>query len=242
MTRYELRKRDRKPGQPEPFWSYLIREGASLADVLGLASQSRETMDVLGDDGAYLVTYCGESPYWYPGDDGAMHQIGSHGWCHDCHKEGLGYVHHLAYEVEFAVLALEAAADQVLAGMCEADGMTPEQYAASVAGRAVPLRGDESFATDVRELGVNADGLAEFAVDMWSMTTWKVAVEVAEGAPRAARELAEKLAYATLPRHCYDCKGTRGHSKQCGVTREREFCEKYPEIAAKFPFHDPLTP
>lgn len=236
---YELRKRDHED-EPEPFWSYLVREDAALVDVLGLAGQSRETMDVFGD-GAYLVTYCGESPYWYPSDDGSMHQIGSHGWCHDCHGEGLGYVHHLAYEVELAALALEAAEDQVLRGMCEADGLSPEQYAASVAGRAVPLRGDESFATDVHELGVGADGLARFAVDMWSMTTWLVSVEVAEGAPRAARKLAEKLAYATLPRHCYDCKGTRGHSSRCGVTREREWCEKYPELAAEFPFHDPLV-
>jgi hypothetical protein len=237
---YELRKRDHK-GEPEPFWSYLIREGAALADVLGLASQSHETMDVFGDGGAYLVTYCGESPYWYPSDDGSMHQLGSHGWCHDCHGEGLGYVHHLAYDVEFAALALEAAEDKVLAGMCEADGLTPEQYAASLAGRAVPLHGDESFATGVHELGVNADGLAEFAVDMWDMTTWKVAVEVAEGAPRTAREMAERLASDAQPKRCHDCKGTRGHSKRCGVTREREFCEKYPELAAKVPFHDPLT-
>jgi hypothetical protein len=237
---YELRKRDHGD-EPEPFWSYLIREGAALADVLGLASQSRETMDVFGDGGAYLVTYCGESPYWYPSDDGSMHQISSHGWCHDCQKEGRGYVHHLAYDVEFAALALEAAEDQVLAGMCEADGLTPEQYAASVAGRAVPADGDHSFAIDVRELGVNAGGLAEFAVDMWDMTTWKVAVPVAEGAPRTARDLAERMACDAQPKRCYDCHGTTGHSKRCGVTRERELCEKYPELAAKFPFHDPLA-
>jgi hypothetical protein len=167
-----------------------------------------------------------------------MHQIGSHGWCHDCHKGEYGepgYVHHLAYETELAVLTLEASDDRVLRRQCEADGLTPEQYAAGIAGRAVPLHGDESFVIAVHELGVNADGLAEFAVDMWDFTTWKVAVEVADGAPRAAGKLAEHLAYSALPKRCHDCKGTRGHAKDCSVTREREFLEKYPHLRTGLP-------
>ena len=92
--------------------------------------------------------YCGASPYWWlPGEHGGgMHQVSSHGWCHDCHKAGQGYMHHLAYEDELAVLANEARHDRVLREQCEADGQTPEQYAAEVAGRAVPLDGDYSFA------------------------------------------------------------------------------------------------
>jgi hypothetical protein len=138
-------------------------------------------------------------------------------------------VHHLAYAVELEVLAAEARDDRVLREQCEADGLTPEQYAVSVAGRAVPLHGDTSFATDVHELGVNAEGLAEFAVDMWDMTTWKVAVPVAERAPATAGKLAEEHAYAAQPKRCYSCKGTRGHSRRCPETRYAELVAKYGE-------------
>jgi hypothetical protein len=219
MTAYELRTRegldDSEPSLP---YMYQARAGASLADVLKLASMpGTDWLDVHAD-GEYLVT---SGWYWWlPGEHGGgMHQIGSHGWCHDCHREGLGYVHHLAYETELAVLAHEARTDSVLHDQCEADGLTPEQYAREMAGRAVPLDGDMSFVIDVHELGVNAAGLAEFAVDMWDMTTWKVAVKVAPGAPGAAEKLAEKLAYAATPKRCWNCKGRRGHSKRCPETR-----------------------
>jgi hypothetical protein len=227
MTTFELRARDdgeddgysRLWCQPEP--------GTGLAVALRVAEMpGTGWVDVLAD-GEYLVT---SGWYWWPrGGDGSMHQIGSHGWCHDCHKAGLGYVHHLAYETELAVLAHEARTDSVLAGQCEADGLTPEAYAAEVAGRAVPLHGDMSFVTDVHELGVNAGGLAEFAVDMWDMTTWKVAVPVADGAPGAAEKLAEELAYAATPERCWSCKGRRGHSKRCPETRWAEHIAKYGE-------------
>ncbi len=224
---YEIRHRDPN----ETPLAYEVREGAELADVLGLASQTG-TVDVYAD-GAYLVSYCGRGPYWWPEDDGGMHQVGSHGWCHDCHRSGLGYVHHLDYATEVQVLAVEYADDQVARERCEADGLTPLEYAVTLAGRAVPAHGDYSFAVGIRELGVNAAGLAAFAVDMWDMTTWLVAVELAEGAPDTALRLAEERAHAAAPKRCYDCHGATGHSKRCHVTRDREFYEKYPEIAAK---------
>jgi hypothetical protein len=228
MTTFELRTRegldDSEPSLP---YMYQAREGASLADVLRLAAKpvTGDWLDVHAD-GEYLVT---SGWYWWlPGEHGGgMHQIGSHGWCHTCHSEGLGYVHHLAYDVELAVLAHEARTDHVLHDQCEADGLTPEQYAAEIAGRAVALDGDMSFVTDVHELGVNAAGQAEFAVDMWDMTTWKVAVEVAPGAPHAAEKLAERLAYEATPKRCWSCKGRHGHSKRCPETRWAEFEAKY---------------
>lgn len=232
---YELRNRDLLEDGAEPgeLSIYQVRQDvdAQLADVIGLAAVSDFTVDVY-DGPEYLVTFCGCSPYWYPHTDGGMHQIGSHGWCHDCHKDGLGYVHHLDYAVELAWLTHEAHDDDVLRGQCEADGLTPEQYAQEIAGRAVPLDGDYSFAVAVRELGVNADGLAAFAVGMWDMTTWLVAVPLAPGAPDAAVKLAEERAYAASPKRCYDCKGHRGHSKRCHVTRDAEFAADHPELFA----------
>lgn len=224
MTVYEVRERGGLDGsKPSVPCMFQPRAGAALADVLRLADAHELGMgqvDVLAD-GEYLVT---AGWYWWPPGEhgGGMHRIGSHGWCHDCHKGGLGYVHHLAEDVERAVLAHEARTDHVLAEQCEADGQTPEQYAREVAGRAVPLDGDMSFVTDVHELGVNAAGLAEFAVDMWDMTTWKVAVELAPGAPEAAEKLAEKLAWAATPRRCWSCSGLRGHSKRCPHVRDAE--------------------
>lgn len=231
----EIRERG-TAGDPDgsgPSLAFLIPASRlSLAEVLHISETAGRTVDVC-DSGRYLVSYCGASPYWWiPGTHGGgMHQVSSHGWCHDCHKAGDGYVHHLGYDTELAVLANEARHDRVLAGQCEADQMTPEQYALEVAGRAVPLDGDCSFAIAVHELGVNADGLAEFAVDMWDMTTWKVAVPVSAGAPDAAVRLAEELAYAAAPKRCVHCKGRRGHSRSCPVTREREFLRKYPHLA-----------
>jgi hypothetical protein len=225
MGVYEIRERERGDGS-EPSLPFLVPDARlSLAEVLHLAEKCGQTVDVT-DGGRYLVTYCGASPYWWlPGEHGGgMHQVGSHGWCHDCHKAGEGYVHHLAYEDEMAVLANEARHDRVLREQCEADGQTPEQYAAEVAGRAVPLDGDCSFAVDVHELGADLNaGLAWFAIDMWDMTTWKVAVPIADGAPEAAERLAEKTAYDAQPKRCHDCRGRRGHSKRCGAAEHERF-------------------
>lgn len=218
MTAYELRTRDWDEADDGKLALFQPREGASLADVCVMADRMDGHIDIYAD-GAYLVT---SGWYWWPraGDDAQMHQIGSHGWCHDCHRDDLGYVHHLAYDAEVAVLTAEAREDRVLAQQCRADGITAAQYAAEVAGRAVPADGDSSFAIDVHELGVNADGLAEFAVDMWDMTTWKVAVEVAPGAPLAAQELAEERAYHAGPRRCFSCKGREGrHAPECSTAR-----------------------
>jgi hypothetical protein len=228
MSSYRLVRRDDadEPVEFLPGWciSPSSDKRPSLAELVTAAA--KVGTDVFDGD-TFLVSYCGRSPYWYD-DAGRMHQIGSHGWCHDCHKDGKGYVHHLAYQVEFAVLAFEARDDQVLREQCEADGLTPEQYAAEVAGRAVPLHGDSCFAVGAHELGADvAAGLAWFAVDMWDMTTWKVAVPLAEGALEEAVAKAEKLALDAMPRRCYDCKGTRGHSKRCSYTRMREFEQMY---------------
>jgi hypothetical protein len=201
-----LEIRERRDDQDEalPFLTPAAR--LTLPQVLHVAETCGRTVDVTAG-GRYLVSYCGASPYWWPDNDGGMHQVGSHGWCHDCHKEGLGYVHHLDYQVELAVLENEARHDRVLAERCEADGLTPARYAAETAGRAVPLRGDSSFATAVRELGVNADGEAVFGVAMWDMRCWKVAVPLAPGAPEAAARLAEKLAYEQEPDQCVHLQG-----------------------------------
>jgi hypothetical protein len=224
MPHYSLHRHD----NDDPPLAYDVRAGATLGDVLGLAAMSG-TVDVYDGD-RYLVSYCGESPYWYDAD-GIMHQIGSRGWCHDCHGARLGYVHHLDYEVELAILAHEAEDDRTLARQCEADGMTPAQYADSVAGRAVPLDGDHSFEIGVHELGADADGLAVFAVDMWDMTTWRVRVEIAEGAPERAAKLAESLAYHAQPKRCWDCRGRRGHAGDCSWTRTRELLLRHPDSA-----------
>jgi hypothetical protein len=233
MSAYEIRKRDGLDGSEPSGLLAVIPGGHGLNATLAVASRAGETVDVLEGD-RYLVTYCGASPcWWLPGTHGgSMHQIGSHGTCHDCHKARLGYVHHLDYETELAVLAVEATADRVLSEQCEADGLTPGEYAESVAGLAVPADGDRSFAIGMHELGVNADGLAEFAVDMWDMTTWKVAVPVAEGAPRTARKLAEHLAYEATSRRCHHCNGLTGHSKRCYVTWRAEFDAEYPHLLA----------
>jgi hypothetical protein len=226
VTTYELRARSLDDADGYPRLWFQPEPGEGLARCLQLADSAASWVDVLAD-GRYLVT---SGWYWWPrdgkGDDG-MHQIGSHGWCHDCHGDGLGYVHHLDYDVELAVLAHEARTDRVLRRQCEADGLTPEAYAAGVAGRAVPLHGDHSFVIDVHELGVSAAGLAEFAVDMWDMTTWKVAVGLAPGAPLAAEKLAERLAWEAGPKRCYDCKGHRGHARDCSVVRTAELVAKY---------------
>ena len=226
----ELRERDSLDGSG-PSVPFPSLPGWDLAQALRHAAASGCAVDVL-EDGRYLVTYCAGSPYWWlPGTHGGgMHQIGSHGWCHDCHSCDLGYVHHLDYETELAVLALEARTDRVLGEQCEADGQTPEQYAQEIAGRAVPLDGDRSFVTAVHELGVNAGGLAEFAVDMWDMTTWKVAVPLEPGAPDRAWKIAEEMAVADTPRRCVHCHGRRGHSRRCPVTQQAELLEKYPYL------------
>jgi hypothetical protein len=235
VTAYCLRERDADTEQDLPF---LVAEDASLAEALELARLLRRTVSVYRN-GEYLVSYCGGSPYWWaPGE--LMHQVSRHGWCHDCHSDRLGYVHHLAEEIELEVLAAEAREDQVLRRECEANGLSPEQYAQSVAGRAVPLDGDHSFVIGVRELGPDADPLTRgglvtwFAVDMWDMTTRKIRVDPLdriEGtmAEHAARR-AEEIAYAAQPERCYDCKGRDGrHASDCAETRVREFTEKYGE-------------
>lgn len=227
---YELRERGESDGS-EPSKLYLYQAGgsATLADVLRLAERCGETVDVHWA-GVYLLSYCGGGPYWWPpstAGDG-MHQIGSHGWCHDCHKDGKGYVHHLDYGVELAMLTAEAREDRVLRRQCEADGLTPEQYAAGIAGRAVPLHGDSSFAVAVHTIGSRDEvWMADFAVDMWDMTTWRVSVPIVPGAPDAAVKLAEETAYAAQPKRCYDCKGTRGHAKDCSETRWANLIAKY---------------
>jgi len=228
---YQIRKSQRGY-DPEPpgLLTYTLSSAATLADVLGLASHAHETVDVMDGD-RYLVTYCGESPYWVEAD-GPMHQIGSHGWCHDCHKDGLGYMHHLNYETELAALTVEARDDRTLARMCEADGLTPEQYAVSVAGRAVALEGDCSFAIDVAHLATDVDAsTATFAVTMWDQTCWRVTVPIGEGTENAAIELAEQTAHRAQPKRCYDCKGHTGHARDCGWARTRELLRKYPQVA-----------
>jgi hypothetical protein len=228
---YELREREGLDGS-EPSPPFLVPDDRlDLPGVLHIAGRAGRTVDVY-ESGRYMVTYCGASPYWWlpRTAGGEMHQIGSHGWCHNCHKAGAGYVHHLAYDDEVAALTTEARDDPVLREQCEADGLTPGQYAAEVAGRAVPLDGDRSFVIGVHELGVNIDGQAEFAIDMWDMTTWKIAVEVAEGAPDTAQRLAEELAVAQSPKRCVHCHGTRGHSRTCMVTREAELLAQYPHL------------
>lgn len=234
----ELRDRDLLDGKG-PLLFAAPAPGTPLAEAMRLAETAGRTLDVY-QDGRYLVTWSGASPYWWPpsaggGDYESMHQIGSHGWCHDCHKNDRGYVHHLDYETELAVLTSIARHDRVLRGQCEADGLTPEQYADEIAGRAVPLDGDMSFVTAVHELGVNADGLAEFAVDMWDLTTWKIAVPVAPGAPDTAAELAEELAFARTPKRCVHCHGAKGHSRNCMVAQDREFLKQHPELKTQNP-------
>lgn len=207
---------------------------ARLGDALKLARMAKMSCHIYRD-GVYLVSYCGGGPYWWP-EQGDMHQIGGHGWCHECHGQGLGYVHHLDYDVELAVLTAEGIEDPELRKRLRGDGLTAEQWAASVAGRAVPNEGDESFATDVHELGVGADGLAWFAVDMWSMTTWKIGVEVAPGAPGAASRLAERAAYDLFGvKRCIDCKGSQGrHAEDCaGVKLDKLWAEHLARQAAE---------
>lgn len=140
----ELRDRDKGDGSGESLPFLLVMREMPLPDILNLASQLHRTIDVVAD-GVYLVTYCGGSPYWWlPGTHGGgMHQIGSRGWCHDCRREGLGFVHHLPRDVEVAVLTCEATYDRVLRQQCESDGQTPAEYAQEVAGGGLPLAGEE---------------------------------------------------------------------------------------------------
>jgi hypothetical protein len=224
------------PGDgPWPSLPYIVPAARlGLVAVLRLASKLGRTVDVMdGED--YLVTYCGGTPeWWLPGTAGGdAHRLSSLGWCHECLDEGRGYTHHLNYAIEVAVLSVEAADDSVLREMCEADGLSPLEYAMEVAGRAVPKDWDRSRAVEVHSLGSDmAAGTATFAVDMKDMTTWRVTVPMTAGAPAAAIELAEQLAHDAQPKRCYDCKGLTGHSKRCSVTRDREFAEKYPELCA----------
>lgn len=181
----EIRERDDDDGSGPSLPFMRVERELPLPEALNLASRLGETVDVM-DDSRYLVSYCGASPYWWPPGEhgGGMHQIGSHGWCHTCHGDDLGYVHHLDYETELAVLECEATHDRVLREQCEADSLTPAQYAAGIAGRAVPHRGDGSFARGIRDLGSDlAAGTATFAVEMWDMTTWRVTVPLGENAP-----------------------------------------------------------
>lgn len=206
-----------------------LLQDLELPDVMHLASELGTTIDVMRD-GEYLVTYCGSSPYWWPLGE-SMHQISSHGWCHDCHKDEGSYVHHLDIGTEIAVLTCEARWDRVLRRQCEADGLTPEQYAEQIAGRAVPLEGDWSFSIDVVALGSDLEaGTADFGVTMWAGTCVRVTVPLAEGAEQAAVVEAEQLAHSLQPKRCYDCHGTRGHARNCSVTREAEFLAKYPHL------------
>jgi hypothetical protein len=238
----EIRERDNDDGSGPSLPFIVPASRLSLIEVLHFASKLGETVDVMDGD-RYLVSYCGASPYWWPPGEhgGGMHQIGSHGWCHECHKADRGYVHHMDYAIELAVLECEARDDRVLREMCEADGLTPAQYAAEVAGRAVPHRGDGSFVRDVQTIGTDMVAMtADFAVEMWDMTTWRVTVPLGENAPAAASRLAEQRAYAREPRQCTHCHGTRGHSSTCSVTKDYADAAKYPEIYAEFPVHDPL--
>lgn len=201
-------------------------QSATLDQALELARLSKRSVHVYRD-GEYLVSYCGGGPYFWPAE-GDMHQIGGHGWCHDCHSAGLGYVHHLADDTELAVLAAEGREDPVLRKRLRGDGLTAEQWALSIAGRAVPNEGDESFATDVHELGPGADGLAWFAIDMWNMTTWRIGVPIAPGAPEQAERQAEQAAYGLFGvKRCIDCGGSNGrHAEDCkGVELEHYWAE-----------------
>jgi hypothetical protein len=225
---FELRERDHGDGSESlPF--LVLADRLTLADALSIGEHVSRTVDVLAD-GVYLVSFCGASPQWWlPGcHGGEMHQVGSHGWCHDCHKNGFGYVHHLAYPVELGVLANEARHDKYLYEMCEADGLTPDEYALEIAGRAVALDGDRSFVVDIQSICTDLEaGTADFAVEMWDMTTWRVTVPIGEAAPQAAARLAEERAHAATPGGCRDCKGRRGHSRRCLTRKLAELKDTY---------------
>jgi hypothetical protein len=241
----EIRERasDYDGDGPWPSLPYIVPASRlGLVAVLQLASKLGRTVDVMdGED--YIVTYCGGTPEWWlpGGHGGSAHRLSSLGWCHECLDEGRGYVHHLNYAIEVAVLSVEAADDSVLREMCEADGLSPLEYAMEVAGRAVPKDWDRSRAVEVHSLGSDSEaGTATFVVDMKDMTCWRVTVPMAAGAPAAAIELAEQLAHDALPPRCHQCRGTRGHSERCGVTKDRKMAAEYPELFAEHPVIDPL--
>lgn len=108
-----------------------------LADVL--SANLCRSIDVL-DGNAYVVTYCGGSPYWWlPGTHGGgMHQISSRGWCWDCLREEGTYVHHLPRAIEVDVLTCEATHDPVFRKRLTEAGQTAEEYAQATAGNALP--------------------------------------------------------------------------------------------------------
>jgi hypothetical protein len=133
---YHLCERDSLDGSGTALPFLRVEREMPLPEVLHVASMLGRSIDVMADD-TYVVSYCGASPYWWlPGTHGGgMHQISSRGWCHDCD----GYVHHLAREIEVAVLTCEARYDHVFRQRLEKRGQTPEEYAEEMAGNAVPL-------------------------------------------------------------------------------------------------------
>jgi hypothetical protein len=228
---YELRQR----GYDEEETSLPLMfpaERLGLIDVLRLADKLGSRTEVW-ENGAYVIS---AGNIWNP-PGGPYHQLSSHGWCHDCRDEGLGYVHHLSLVYEHAALAAEAMDDQVARRMCEADGLTPAQYADQFAGKDVPLWDDQLYAVWADPYALPAsNGLQAWRVTMKDGSAWLVTVPAdhKDGAGHEALRIAEEWAFAadTRPKRCYDCKGTRGHASDCSVTREREFLAKYPHLAA----------
>jgi hypothetical protein len=253
VSRYEIRDRDGQgnldgSAPSRPFMA--MADGLSLVDVLRVAVRLGRTVDVWADD-RYVVSYCGGCPsWWLPGTTGAhMHQMSSLGWCNDCLDELEVYVHHLSLADEIAVLTETALTDKVLRRQVEADGQTAAEYAVEVAGQAVAKDGYDCLAVFIRPGGtfLGPQGLMrQFEVRMKdARTVLRVAVpydprpEQYMSCSRdlyAARDLAEQLAYDRPGRapagRCHDCRGTKGHARDCSVTREREFLAKYPHLAA----------
>jgi hypothetical protein len=131
MTSYQLRKR----GEANLFLG--VGPDVTLSETLHVArTMSGElctSIDVL-DSERYLVTYCGGSPYWWlPGTHGGgMHQISSRGWCHDCRNRDEvpeEHVHHLARDVEVAVLTCEGTHDPVFRERLKKAGLTAKEHA-----------------------------------------------------------------------------------------------------------------
>lgn len=120
-TVFEIRLRGGGHGI-EPSEPYLtlpdLHEALTIASILSGARC--QTLDVL-DSGRYVVTYCGASPHWWlPGTlGGGMHQISSHGWCHDCRNgeyvpRVAENVFHLSEADQVAVFTVEGERDRVL--------------------------------------------------------------------------------------------------------------------------------
>ena len=217
----------------------------SLVQVLLIAVKLRTTVDIMDGD-RYIVSYCGAEPYWWqPGTHGGeMHQVSSLGWCNTCLDEHGFYVHHLGVYDEIAVLTETAITDRVLRRQVEADGETAARYAERVAGRRIPKWDDGLRAVLITKGGtfLGPQGLMrQFTVTMRDNSKHRVAVPY-DNRPEdylsgsrdlyAARDLAERLAYDRIRdrKPCSDCRGTRGHAKDCYVTKDAEFEAKYGEL------------